>query len=139
MKLRLGCYRLGTKRKRGEGLRIGVVRYAPRGVKKEELASSGYYDVWLPTLAPSKALLGEYKKRRGAKLSPGTKEIDKAVIRWFKGAYRKEILKSAETRENIKFIALVAEKTPVSIGCYCEELSLCHTSVLREEIEWASG
>ena len=49
--------RLGTKRSRGEGLRIGTVRRPPRGVPKTEYASQNWYDVWLPNVAPSPELM----------------------------------------------------------------------------------
>ncbi|TMH83898.1 MAG: DUF488 domain-containing protein, partial [Betaproteobacteria bacterium] len=45
--------RLGSDRSPDEGLRIGTVRRPPRGVKKNEYASKNFYDIWLPTLAPS--------------------------------------------------------------------------------------
>jgi len=45
--------RLGSDRSPDEGLRIGTVRRPPRGVKKSEYAAKNFYDVWLPTLAPS--------------------------------------------------------------------------------------
>ena len=45
--------RLGTSRLRGEGVRIGAVRWPPRGVRRTERAV--WFDVWLPTLAPSPA------------------------------------------------------------------------------------
>ena len=51
--------RLGTPRAAGEGLRVGTVRRPPRGVKKEEFASRDFYDVWLPVLSPSAALVAE--------------------------------------------------------------------------------
>ena len=52
-----GGYRCGSPRRAGEGLRIGVVRYAPRGVRREDRAQLGHFDLWLPLLAPSPALL----------------------------------------------------------------------------------
>ena len=39
--------RLGTRRLPGEGLRIGTVRRPPRGVRREQIASRDFYDVWL--------------------------------------------------------------------------------------------
>ena len=56
--------RLGSPRHPDEGLRIGTVRRPPRGVPKAEYATRDLYDVWLPNLAPSEALLEE----RGARL-----------------------------------------------------------------------
>ena len=49
--------RLGTERLEGEGLRIGTVRRPPRGVPKAQIAVRNFYDLWLPELAPSEALL----------------------------------------------------------------------------------
>ena len=49
--------RLGTPRAADEGLRLGTVRRPPRGVPKSEHATRDFYDVWLPDLAPSEALL----------------------------------------------------------------------------------
>ena len=45
----------------GEGLRIGTVRRPPRGVPKDQYAARDLYDVWLPNLAPSEALLKSAK------------------------------------------------------------------------------
>jgi uncharacterized protein YeaO (DUF488 family) len=45
--------RLGTARKHDEGSRIGTVRRAPRGVRKEDYSKLDYFDVWMPEqLAP---------------------------------------------------------------------------------------
>ena len=49
--------RLGSPRTADEGLRLGTVRRPPRGVPKAEHASRDFYDLWLPDLAPSEALL----------------------------------------------------------------------------------
>ena len=49
--------RLGTVKGRNEGLRLGTVRLLPRGVKRQDYAKLNYFDVWLPELAPSHALL----------------------------------------------------------------------------------
>jgi uncharacterized protein YeaO (DUF488 family) len=58
--------RLGSARERGEGLRLGTVRHPPRGVPEQEHASRNSYDVWMPELAPSAALV----KRAQASESP---------------------------------------------------------------------
>ena len=49
--------RLGSPRALAEGLRLGTVRRPPRGVPKAEHATRDFYDVWLPELAPSEALV----------------------------------------------------------------------------------
>src|SRR4051794_16509365 len=56
-KMSVAIVRLGTPRQRGEGVRLGTVRRPPRGVPKAEYASRDYYDVWLPNLSPSAALV----------------------------------------------------------------------------------
>lgn len=63
MPLRLKNYQAGSDRKRGEGLRIGTVRFLPRGVLKKNYAKENYFDVWLSTLAPSRKLLSDMKQR----------------------------------------------------------------------------
>jgi len=45
--------RLGDPRAPGEGLRIGTVRFLPRGVPKTEYGPRNFFDVWLPVLAPT--------------------------------------------------------------------------------------
>ena len=54
--------RLGSPRAASEGLRIGTVRRPPRGVPKGEYAARDLYDVWLPNLAPSEALLRDARR-----------------------------------------------------------------------------
>ena len=57
LRMAIRVVRLGSPRTPGEGLRVGTVRRPPRGVPKAEFASRGFYDVWLPDLAPSEMLL----------------------------------------------------------------------------------
>lgn len=49
--------RLGGPRRPGEGLRLGTVRRPPRGVRKDDFAKRDYYDLWLPMLSPSQAVV----------------------------------------------------------------------------------
>ena len=51
--------RLGQKRERGEGVRIGTVRRPPRGVPASRFAKDDWYDVWYPELSPSAALVAK--------------------------------------------------------------------------------
>jgi uncharacterized protein YeaO (DUF488 family) len=57
MALQLSNYSYRSKRRRGEGLRLGCTRYVARGVPKENYAALDIMDVWLPTVAPSSELL----------------------------------------------------------------------------------
>lgn len=112
--------RLGSAREPSEGLRIGTVRRPPRGVPKERFASDDWYDVWLPQLAPSPELVKE------ALASTSPQEWQHFVKK-----YRAEM----STSDNGRLIALLAalsRTTNFSVGCYCEDETHCHRSVLRE-------
>jgi uncharacterized protein YeaO (DUF488 family) len=123
-KLRLTTFRIGTPRRRGEGLRIGTVRFLPRGVHREDYARLDYFDVWLPTLAPSRALLAKAKSSGQA--------MEKLFDR-----YRSEMHKT-EPRQLIELLVEIAGRTPIAIGCYCEDERRCHRSVLLELIRAAA-
>jgi len=112
--------RLGSPRKPGEGLRIGTVRYPPRGVRKADLARRDFYDVWLPNLAPSPETL---KRGVGA-------ESD-AEWKRFARRYRAEMAKP-EPRRVLDLLAALSHTSGFSVGCYCADESRCHRSLLRE-------
>jgi uncharacterized protein YeaO (DUF488 family) len=112
--------RLGTPKKAGETLRIGTVRRPPRGVPKSEYASRGYYDVWLPELAPSTSLVKEAQ----------TAEDDRAW-RAFERKYRGE-MKRPEADRLITLLAALSKHAEFAVGCYCVDERRCHRSVLRD-------
>src|SRR5262245_41260435 len=112
--------RLGSPRARDEGLRIGTVRRPPRGVPKAEYAKRDFYDVWLPELAPSPALVsfalaGSLTARRWAS---------------FARRYRSEMRAPAAQRL-IALLAALSQETNLAVGCYCADESRCHRSLLR--------
>ena len=115
--------RLGSDRLPDEGLRIGTVRRPPRGVSKGEYASRNIYDVWLPNLAPSEALL----KSAHAAIEEGTEKAWKSFVR----RYRAE-MKSPDARALLTTLAALSHTADFSVGCYCADESRCHRSVLRE-------
>lgn len=112
--------RLGSDRIPGEGLRIGAVRYPPRGVPKSEHASGNWYDVWYPNLAPSREAIRQAK-------DAGT-DAEWAV---FAKRYRKEMAVS-EPRRSLELLAALSHNADFSLGCYCEDEARCHRSLLRE-------
>src|ERR1035441_6690727 len=120
-KLKLSTFQIGTPPRRGQGLRLGVTRRTPRGVPKSHWAADGYFDVWLPTLAPSASLLRRLKSRD---------YDDPAVRKAFFDSYERELLATAASRQTIEFIVQVAMRTSVSIGCFCADESRCHRSRL---------
>jgi len=115
--------KLGSPRAQGEGLRIGTVRRPPRGVPKNEYASRDLYDVWLPTLAPSEALL---KDARAA-----LAEADDKAWKSFVRCYRAE-MKAPDAKALLDTLAALSHQTDFAVGCYCTDESRCHRSVLRE-------
>jgi uncharacterized protein YeaO (DUF488 family) len=112
--------RLGSPRSKGEGLRIGTVRRPPRGVPKTEFASRDFYDVWLPDLAPSEPLVTLALKSHDAK-----------TWKTFERRYRAEMKRPAAARL-LALLAALSHDTALSVGCYCEDESHCHRSILRE-------
>jgi uncharacterized protein YeaO (DUF488 family) len=120
----IGIVRLGSPRSRGEGLRLGTVRRPPRGVPKAETASRNFYDVWLPDVAPSDALL----KRALASVN------DPKRWKSFVSRYRGE-MKRPEARRLLDLLAALSHTTDFSVGCYCADESRCHRSVLRQLLE----
>jgi uncharacterized protein YeaO (DUF488 family) len=112
--------RLGTPRAKNEGLRIGTVRRPPRGVPKEKFASGNWYDLWFPNLAPSL----ETMKQAQAAETP-------AQWNAFVRKYRAEMA-TPENSHTIALLAALSQQTDFSVGCYCEDESHCHRSILRE-------
>jgi uncharacterized protein YeaO (DUF488 family) len=111
--------RLGTARTADEGPRLGTVRRPPRGVPKTEFASGNWYDLWYPTLAPS------------AETVKFAQEAT-TTAQWaaFARRYRREMA-APEAAQAIALLALLSHRTNLSVGCYCEDESHCHRSVLR--------
>lgn len=111
--------RLGTPRKRGEGLRIGTVRHPPRGVPRSKHASEDWYDVWFPELAPSP---------EAVKLGLAA-TTDREWAR-FERKYRAEMA-TRETGRVLELLAALSHGSNFSVGCYCVDESRCHRSILR--------
>jgi len=123
----LRIVRLGTPRASDEGLRIGTVRHPPRGVPKSEFSSGDWYDVWYPNLAPSIETL---------KLGQSA-ETD-AQWRAFEKKYKNE-MKDPERTRTIELLAAMSKQTNFSVGCYCENESRCHRSILRDLLREAGA
>ena len=113
--------RLGTPRGAGEGLRLGTVRRPPRGVRKEDYARLDYFDLWLPDVAPSAELV------KFALSEPFTPK------RWatYVKRYRREMAEPPAQRL-LALLAALSHQADFSVGCYCEDASHCHRSILRD-------
>ena len=112
--------RLGTPRVPGEGIRIGTVRRPPRGVPKSQFAAQDWYDVWFPNLAPSVETM---------KLGLGAE----SAAQWsaFARKYKAEMAMPA-AKHDLELLAALSHTTDFSVGCYCEDESHCHRSLLKQ-------
>jgi uncharacterized protein YeaO (DUF488 family) len=112
--------RLGQPRARNEGTRLGTVRRPPRGVRKQDFARLDWYDVWFPVLAPG---IGTMKLGL-------TAQTDR---QWaaFARKYRAEMSQPAPS-QSLDVLSALSHHAHFSVGCYCEDESRCHRSLLRE-------
>jgi uncharacterized protein YeaO (DUF488 family) len=113
----LRVVRLGTPRVPGEGLRLGTVRHLPHGVRKQDYARRDFFDLWLPELAPSAGLFSFIRKGG----------------RWetFAKRYRAEMHKPPAQRL-LALLAQMSRTADLSVGCYCEDETRCHRSLLKK-------
>ena len=111
--------RLGTRRVPGEGLRIGTVRRPPRGVRREQIAARDFYDVWFPLLAPSVETMTAFRR-----------EMTDPAWKRFVRAYRKEMGRP-DASHALDLLAALSHRSDFSVGCYCEDETRCHRSILR--------
>ena len=130
----LRVVQLGSPRAAGEGTRIGTVRRPPRGVPKSQFAAQNWYDVWFPNLAPS-----------ALTMKLGQEATSAAQWAAFTRKYRVE-MSAPEARHAIELLAALSHSANFSIGCYCEDESHCHRSILRQllvecgaKLEWTSA
>lgn len=87
---------------------------------KKEFASRNFYDVWLPILSPAPAIV---KQGLGAKTD---RDLAKFVRK-----FRAEMARP-DPSATLNLLAALSHHADFSVGCYCEDESRCHRSVLRE-------
>ncbi len=114
---------LGSARIKDEGIRIGTVRRPPRGVRKEDYSRLDYYDVWLPQLAPSSELVQKIKKG----------PITASNWKTFERQFSRE-LSTPDNSRLLDLLVALSRVTDFSIGCYCEDESKCHRSILKKAL-----
>ena len=101
----------------GDGHRVLVTRYWPRGVARGKTAA------YIPLLSPSRELLRSFKDRR---------------ITW--DAFEAEYLRQMEgelERRAIMDLAQHAKRERVAVMCTCKDETQCHRRLLRTLIEEA--
>ncbi|HZZ40916.1 MAG TPA: DUF488 family protein [Acidobacteriaceae bacterium] len=117
----ISIVRLGSPRRPHEGLRLGTVRRPPRGVPKADFAKRDFYDVWLPALSPTPDLVTLALDSRG----------DARGWKTFERKFRAE-MKQPEAARLLDLLAALSHQTNLAVGCYCEDESRCHRSILRQ-------
>jgi uncharacterized protein YeaO (DUF488 family) len=90
-------------------------------VRKDRYAAENWFDVWLPNLAPSAALV------KTARAAVG----DDRAWKRFAAKYRAE-MNRPEAARVLDLVAALSRVTDVSVGCYCENPRFCHRSILIE-------
>jgi uncharacterized protein YeaO (DUF488 family) len=89
-------------------------------VPREEFAARDFYDTWLPELSPSQELVSQA-------MAAETDRDWQAFTRH----YRKEMA-TPQARHLLELLAALSHRTDLAVGCYCEDESRCHRSVLRQ-------
>ena len=105
----------------GDGFRLLVTRYRPRGLPKADET----WDAWWKELGPSPDLFDAFKGKKG--LKPIT--FDEYARR-----YREEMA-AAVPRQKIAWLAVsVARGEPLTLLCskLCTDENRCHRTLLRE-------
>ena len=118
----INIVQLGSPRAKNEGLRIGTARRPPRGIRKEDYASKDIYDVWFPNLSPSDALLKEVMP------------VDEKTWKTLQRKFLTE-MKTPIARRELALLSALSKEIDFAIGCYCEDETRCHRSILRELLE----
>jgi uncharacterized protein YeaO (DUF488 family) len=112
--------RLGSPRQFDEGTRLGTVRRPPRGVAKTRFAKDDWFDVWLPNLSPSAALVATARD-----------VSDDKGWRSFAKKYEAEMARP-DNAHLLNTLAALSQTSNFSVGCYCENEERCHRRVLRQ-------
>ncbi len=115
--------RWNDRRLPGDGLRLLICRYRPRGLRKEDET----WDAWDPDLAPSKELHADAYGKRGREI--GWEE--------YRARYLAEI--QQQRAKIAELAARVRKGETITLLCSsaCEDDDRCHRSLLRALIEKA--
>jgi len=97
----------------GDGVRVLITRYYPRGVKKDR------FDRWVKPLSPSRELLSSYKA--------GKKSWDQ-----FRESFLAELRESPEGIEALRTLGAQSQLQDVTLLCYEKEGTPCHRQVVRD-------
>jgi uncharacterized protein YeaO (DUF488 family) len=105
----------------GDGFRILVCRYRPRGLPKADET----WDIWMPNLGPSKALHAAVYGKSGPAI-PWTQ---------YRTAYLKEMLAERDVIDALAARVQGGETITLVCSSSCDRESRCHRSLLKALIE----
>jgi uncharacterized protein YeaO (DUF488 family) len=105
----------------GEGLRILITRYRPRGLPK----SAETWDVWMPNLGPSKELHAAVYGKVGTGISWQT----------YLARYRIEMKQQTDAIRQLAEKVKAGETITLLCSSQCEREVRCHRSILKQLIE----
>lgn len=100
----------------GDGTRILITRFYPRGVKKT------HFDRWTRELAPSAELLRKYKNQN---------------ITWedFMMSFKLELQENDDSLQIIRALNSRSNRSHITLLCYEPEGTPCHRHLLKEIIK----
>jgi uncharacterized protein YeaO (DUF488 family) len=111
----------------GDGFRVLVCRYRPRGLKKE----FENWDVWYPELGPSSELHAAAYGKQGLKIGWET----------YRRLYLQEMRSPTSQERIVELAERVKNGETVTLLCStaCTRESRCHRSLLAELVEAAAA
>lgn len=107
--------RIYEPKSKGDGLRVLVTRYWPRGIKKSAV------DLWIRQLGPSEGLIKEWKQGK-----IGWQEFKRRYLGEYKCSAKRDFLK--ELKKAIK-------GKDATLLCICEDETHCHCILLKRLLE----
>jgi len=127
--MKLYTKRWNDPKESGDGVRILVTRYRPRGLPKSEET----WDAWMKELAPSADLVAAFYGKGG-----------RTAVTWdvYRNAYLREMRSSDAAKERIRELAArVAAGEAITLLCSsaCVRENRCHRSLLRDLILAQAG
>src|SRR2546425_9084764 len=109
--------RWNDSKEAGDGFRLLICRYRPRGLPKGEET----WDAWEPDLGPSKELLADYHGK--GRLATGWAE--------YRARYLREMQKRKAEIEELARRVKAVETITLLCSSACEREARCHRSLLK--------
>jgi uncharacterized protein YeaO (DUF488 family) len=106
--------------RRGEGTKLLITRWRPRGVRKQDET----WDVWSKELSPSAELLAAFQGKQGKPISWGE----------YRRGYRREMIAQAQRIGELAAQVKAGKNLTLLCSSHCLDERQCHRTVLRDLI-----